>query len=52
MPGVLHYLQHEWNFYEFERAKWENERAELKVFDKIKFELTATNLGSDQFSNG
>lgn len=32
MPGVLHFLQHEWSRIELERTHWEMERAELKVF--------------------
>ena len=35
MPGILHFLQHEWNRFEFERQQWEVERAELMA--KIAF---------------
>jgi striatin 1/3/4 len=35
MPGILHYLQHEWNRFEFERQQWEVDRAELMT--KISF---------------
>lgn len=35
MPGVLHFLQHEWSRFEMDRAQWEMERAELQVFDII-----------------
>lgn len=31
MPGILHFLQHEWNRFEFERQQWELDRAELMV---------------------
>jgi striatin 1/3/4 len=31
MPGVLHFLQHEWSRIELERTHWEMERAELKA---------------------
>jgi hypothetical protein len=31
MPGILHYLQHEWNRFEFERQQWEVDRSELLV---------------------
>lgn len=31
MPGVLHFLQHEWNKLELEKTQWEMEKAELKV---------------------
>ena len=31
VPGILHYLQHEWTRFEIERQQWETERAELQV---------------------
>ena len=31
LPGVLQFLQHEWNKFESERTQWENEKAELTV---------------------
>lgn len=31
VPGILHFLQHEWGRFEAERAEWEAERAELQV---------------------
>lgn len=31
IPGILHYIQHEWARFEMERAHWEVERAELQV---------------------
>lgn len=31
IPGILHFLQHEWARFELERAQWELERAELQV---------------------
>ncbi|KAK1798011.1 hypothetical protein P4O66_000516 [Electrophorus voltai] len=30
IPGILHFLQHEWARFEVERAQWEVERAELQ----------------------
>jgi hypothetical protein len=40
VPGILHFLQHEWTRFEIERQQWETERAELQVknyfFDKNK----------------
>ncbi|KAJ8777088.1 hypothetical protein J1605_014868 [Eschrichtius robustus] len=30
IPGILHYIQHEWARFEMERAHWEVERAELQ----------------------
>lgn len=31
MPGILHYIQHEWARFEMERASWDMERAELQA---------------------
>ncbi|XP_071337250.1 striatin-like isoform X2 [Trachinotus anak] len=31
IPGILHFLQHEWARFEVERAQWEVERAELQA---------------------
>ena len=31
IPGILHYLQHEWNRYELDRQQWEVEKTELMV---------------------
>lgn len=31
IPGILHFLQHEWARFEVQRAQWEVERAELQV---------------------
>uniref|UniRef100_A0A8C8H2I4 Striatin N-terminal domain-containing protein n=1 Tax=Oncorhynchus tshawytscha TaxID=74940 RepID=A0A8C8H2I4_ONCTS len=31
IPGILHFLQHEWARFEVDRAQWEVERAELQV---------------------
>jgi hypothetical protein len=33
VPGILHYLQHEWTRFEIERQQWETERAECQVDD-------------------
>lgn len=35
IPGILHFIQHEWTRFEMERAHWEVERAELQA--KIAF---------------
>ena len=32
IPGILHFIQHEWARFEMERAHWEVERAELQVY--------------------
>lgn len=31
MPGVLHYIQHEFSRFEMERSQWDIDRAELQV---------------------
>jgi striatin 1/3/4 len=31
IPGILHFLQHEWARFEVDRAQWEVDRAELQV---------------------
>ena len=31
IPGILHYLQYEWQRFELERQQWEVERAELQA---------------------
>jgi len=31
IPGILHFLQHEWSRFEMERSQWEVEKAELQV---------------------
>ncbi|XP_067140561.1 striatin-3-like isoform X2 [Centruroides vittatus] len=31
IPGILHFIQHEWTRFEMERAQWEVERAELQA---------------------
>lgn len=31
IPGILHYIQHEWTRFEQERSQWDVDRAELQV---------------------
>ncbi len=31
IPGILHFLQHEWSKFEMDRAAWEVEKAELQA---------------------
>lgn len=31
VPGILHFIQHEWARFEMERSQWELEKAELQV---------------------
>ena len=48
MPGILHYLQHEWNRYELDRQQWEVEKAELTT--KISF-LQGERRGQENLKN-
>ncbi|XP_005623352.1 striatin-3 isoform X3 [Canis lupus baileyi] len=41
IPGILHYIQHEWARFEMERAHWEVERAELQPFFSLGFPKTS-----------
>ena len=31
IPGILHFIQHEWARFEMERSQWEVEKAELQA---------------------
>lgn len=31
IPGILHFIQHEWSRFELERSQWDVDRAELQV---------------------
>ncbi len=44
IPGILHYIQHEWARFEMERAHWEVERAELQVSTLILAPISQTQL--------
>ena len=33
IPGILHFIKHEWSRFEKERASWEVQKAELQVSD-------------------
>jgi hypothetical protein len=33
IPGVLHFIQHEWARFELERSQWDVDRAELQVIN-------------------
>ena len=48
MPGILHYLQHEWNRYELDRQQWEVEKAEFQT--KISF-LQGERRGQESLKN-
>lgn len=36
IPGILHFLQHEWSRFEMERSQWEVEKAELQVRETLR----------------
>lgn len=36
MPGILHYIQHEFSRFEIERSQWDVDRAELQVNNSIR----------------
>uniref|UniRef100_A0A1B0D7U7 Striatin N-terminal domain-containing protein n=1 Tax=Phlebotomus papatasi TaxID=29031 RepID=A0A1B0D7U7_PHLPP len=35
IPGILHFIQHEWARFEHERSQWDVDRAELQVRDGV-----------------
>lgn len=37
IPGILHFIQHEWARFELERSQWEVDRAELQVSYFIRY---------------
>lgn len=37
IPGILHFIQHEWARFEMDRAHWDVEKAELQVSLKQLF---------------
>ncbi|XP_054653509.1 striatin-3 [Dunckerocampus dactyliophorus] len=48
IPGILHYIQHEWARFEMERAHWEVERTELQA--RIAF-LQGERKGQENLKN-
>merc|ERR1712203_741536 len=48
IPGILHFLQHEWSRFEMERGQWEVERAELQA--RIAF-LQGERKGQENLKN-
>lgn len=40
IPGILHFIQHEWAKFEMERSQWEVHRAELEVISYHRKTLT------------
>ncbi|CAF2142676.1 unnamed protein product [Rotaria magnacalcarata] len=48
VPGILHFLQHEWTRFEIERQQWETERAEFQA--RIAF-LQGERQGQENLKN-
>jgi len=48
IPGILHFIQHEWARFEMERASWELEKAELAA--RIAF-LQGERKGQENLKN-
>lgn len=48
VPGILHFLQHEWTRFEIERQQWDTERAELQA--RIAF-LQGERQGQENLKN-
>lgn len=44
IPGILHFIQHEWARFELERSQWEVDKAELQVivFNNMSLQLMLT----------
>lgn len=52
VPGILHFLQHEWGRFEAERAEWEAERAELQVLARARARAAGPRHGTARHSPG
>ncbi|CAH0750259.1 unnamed protein product [Diatraea saccharalis] len=48
IPGILHFIQHEWARFELERSQWEVDRAEFKA--QIAF-LQGERMGQENLKN-
>merc|ERR1719446_1687460 len=48
IPGILHFIQHEWARFEMERSQWEVEKAELQA--RIAF-LQGERKGQENLKN-
>jgi len=48
IPGILHFIQHEWSRFEMERSQWEVEKAELQA--RIAF-LQGERKGQENLKN-
>ena len=34
IPGILHFIEHEWQRFQAERSQWDTDRAELQVSNR------------------
>lgn len=51
IPGILHFIQHEWTKFEMERSQWEVHKAELEVsFDAEWFAFAIFTLYYSHYS--
>ncbi|KAM4637306.1 striatin-4 [Amazona ochrocephala] len=46
LPGILHFIQHEWARFEAEKGRWEAERAELQA--QVAFLQASARAGEPQ----
>ena len=51
IPGILHFIQHEWTRFEMDRAHWEVERAELQVmFASFQINTDLEDMDTSKFT--
>lgn len=46
IPGILHFIQHEWARFELERSQWDVDRAELQVSLSVSHHYFLVNLNT------
>jgi hypothetical protein len=52
IPGILHFIQHEWARFEMERSQWEVDRAELQVIIVIlRFVISYSPLFNSSYTH-
>lgn len=48
MPGILHFIQHEWARFELDRSQWELDRAEFQVLQLIHQTITDCSFSTNR----
>lgn len=48
IPGILHFIEHEWQRFQAERSQWDTDRAELQV--SVEFVMTPARFSVSQKS--